>query len=215
MKKKIRLLGCLCFVVLLLFSVNIGVLAETTGNDAYDNMMESFGTDENGNYQYPEDYAGAYLEEDQDKLVILLTDNANKDEYQKLAGEDANLDFKIVEYSYQELEEYGKTYREKLEADGAKIASHGVDILRNSYTFGITADQETIDALPTVQSIKEESLPIICETSGEIVAATSSESSSESSAMIMISIPMLAVICIAFGLLLIAVVILLARRNRK
>ena len=63
MKKKIRLLSCLCFTVLLLFSVNIGVLAETAGTqealtDAYEKILDSFAKDENGYYQYPEDYAG-------------------------------------------------------------------------------------------------------------------------------------------------------------
>lgn len=183
---------------------------------AYDRIIETFQIDYDAD-AVPDDFAGAYInvyDKENGELILLLTDDANEVAYREAAG-DVRIHTRMVKYNYRELAELGKEYQKKLEADNAVIARHGVDVLRNAYTFGITADQETIDAMPTVQSIKEEKLPIICETSGEIVAATSSESSSESGAMIMISVPVLAVICIAFGLLLIAVVILLARRNRK
>lgn len=183
---------------------------------AYDRIIETFQIDYDAD-AVPDDFAGAYInvyDKENGELILLLTDDANEAAYREAAG-DVRIHTRMVKYNYRELAELGKEYQKKLEADNAVIARHGVDVLRNAYTFGITADQETIDAMPTVQSIKEESLPIICETSGEIVAANDSSDSSESSAMIMISIPMLAVICIAFGLLLIAVVILLARRNSK
>lgn len=67
-------------------------------------LNESFGHDAIGNITFPDDFAGARIEED--KLVLSLTDTTaeNKAKYIRWAGDYADyLLFENVEYSYNQL----------------------------------------------------------------------------------------------------------------
>ena len=84
--------------------VEIKMELQEAGIDAYQNMMKVFDPEENFNFNYPEEYAGAYLSDD-NYLVICLTDvsDDNISKYQKLCQSSSILKFQKSEYSYKEL----------------------------------------------------------------------------------------------------------------
>ena len=69
--------------------------------NAYQILCDSFEIDDKGNYIYPDDYAGAYID-DEFNLVVLLTedDTANYTDVLSKAG---CIEYKTVEYSINEL----------------------------------------------------------------------------------------------------------------
>jgi hypothetical protein len=71
---------------------------------AYQNLMKEFDPQGDFNFSYPEEYAGAYVSDD-NYLVICLTevDDDNISKYQKLCRSSGILKFQQSPYSYIEL----------------------------------------------------------------------------------------------------------------
>lgn len=77
------------------------VNVKTEAYEAYIELMNSFSIDEDGEYHYPNDYGGSYFENG--NLVILRTTPSTHN-FNGL-GEEYNVIFRQVEYSYEELDE--------------------------------------------------------------------------------------------------------------
>ena len=103
----------LCFLILTALCIPISVrsanneydfLAKQQENaiNAYNILVKSFDVGEFGQYLYPDEYCGAWI--DQNRLVIALTDLDKIDEYSRLLGTMcAFVDFSCMEYSLNDL----------------------------------------------------------------------------------------------------------------
>jgi len=99
--------------------------------EAYSRMMKHFRTTVDGYFQlvFPDNYAGAYV--DYDTLVIQLTDISDEVQafYKRLTGYDAPITFKQVEFSVNEVMDFGIQFVESIDVS---IVSYGYDTMGNS-----------------------------------------------------------------------------------
>lgn len=105
-------------------SKEIDSRVQERANAAHNLIINSMGVDEIGNVNFPNNYAGSWIEEE--KLVIALTDtsDASAVEYENWAGEYADvLQFKKAKYSYNYL------YAKMDEIVNDVSNNHGIEIL--------------------------------------------------------------------------------------
>lgn len=77
------------------------MLLQQDALNAYQVLYSSFEMDDNYNYILPDDYAGEYIDDSYNLVVQLTTDDYS--EYELLLDEFDCVEFKTVEYSYNEL----------------------------------------------------------------------------------------------------------------
>lgn len=109
--------------------------------EEYDKICETYERDENNCFIYPDNYAGEYIDNDYD-LVILLTDN-NNDYYKNIVGESEYIKYKTVEYSYNDLSSALATSVEILlnEEYGKKLyVGSGIDVKMNKGVIDLYSD---------------------------------------------------------------------------
>jgi len=107
---------------------------------AYNVLMDAFLTEVDGVLKlvYPDNYAGAYIDPyTNDTLVIQLTDISREatDFYMNLLGSGAPIAFKEVNFSLNQLIDFGQIVVETL--DDVLVTSHGFDTLNNTYHIGL------------------------------------------------------------------------------
>ena len=106
-------------------------------------LNESFGHDAIGNITFPDDFAGARIEED--KLVLSLTDTTaeNKAKYIRWAGDYADyLLFENVEYSYNQLMNAAIDVTNTLKESGYQITQYYVSEINNEVVLGMDLNSE-------------------------------------------------------------------------
>ena len=76
--------------------------------EAHSLLWASFPKDENGwPSSYPEDYAGCYIDEASDLVILLVNPTEkSKEAYKELCGNSSRVKFKAAQYSMEELEGY-------------------------------------------------------------------------------------------------------------
>ncbi|MCM1418955.1 MAG: S1 family peptidase [Bacteroides sp.] len=94
-----------------------GMIRQDFALQAYDELYDHFEQDENNNYIYPDNYAGEYIDDDYN-LVLLITDSEDSFYKDILINYDC-VRFETVDYSYSELDEL----REKSVTDLLTISS--------------------------------------------------------------------------------------------
>jgi len=102
--------------------------------EAYSILMETF-MDYYGNLIFPDNYAGSYLRDHQ-ILVIQLTEVSEESMafYTNIIGYDVPIEFKEVNFSYNQLWVFGEIFTEAIVTP---ITSLGVDVMNNSFTIGL------------------------------------------------------------------------------
>lgn len=106
--------------------------------EAYYTLYNTFESDENGGYVYPNEFAGTWI--DDDKLVIAITDvskNTIMNYYDILKDYDC-IEIKKVEYSLNYLKERSEEVYNQI--DDGFISEYGVDVMNNSLKFGYDGD---------------------------------------------------------------------------
>ena len=108
--------------------------------DCYQNIYNSFSKDEHGMPVYPDEYAGAYIEEG--NLIIQLIDNSSEmqEKYLLLCNHSDKIIFREVEYSLNELAAYEK-YVTSMLKDGYDVIGFGIREKDN--TFEITLNSNS------------------------------------------------------------------------
>ena len=133
-----------------------------------DLLNEAFGYDEIGNVNYPEEYAGSWI--DGDTLVVALTnmDDNVITKYLGYAEEYSGyISFTEAEYSYNHLSEAAETIATKLIEDGNNaVVSYSVSELDNNVVIGIdasvpsTVSYEDIEKITDVPVVFKEDVPV-------------------------------------------------------
>lgn len=128
---------------------------------AYNDMLDGF-EKENGEIQYPDDYAGAYIEDC--VLHICLTEvSPEREEYYKELCGQIDPEFEVKSYSRDQLQEIRDVIEEKNIDD---IVSVGLSEKDNEIIVGVLNDYENVrdeiySALPQVMEVGEmNELPI-------------------------------------------------------
>lgn len=109
--------------------------------EEYDKICETYERDENNCFIYPDNYAGEYIDEDYD-LVILLTDD-NNGYYKSIVSDSEYIKYKTVEYSYNELSSALASSVEILlnEEYGKKLyVGSGIDVKMNKGVIDLYSD---------------------------------------------------------------------------
>lgn len=114
---------------------------------AYQNMMKVFDPDGTFSFNYPSNYGGAYVS-DSNRLVICLTEINDKiiSEYQAFCKSASILDFRKVDYTYRELDDYSKIVYNV--AYDQPIVSVSISAKENSIIIGINS--RDLDAKSTL-----------------------------------------------------------------
>ena len=102
---------------------------------AYDELYSHFEQDENGNYIYPYNYAGEYID-DNYNLVLLVTDD-NVELFKNAVSEYDCIKIKKVAYSYSELQQ---TIQNVADEFGNMFVSSYVDIMNNRAVIEVNED---------------------------------------------------------------------------
>ena len=120
--------------------------------ESYNILMDSFMGSVSGylQFQYPDHYAGAYM--DYDTLVIQITDVNDEtiEFYRDILGADAPIRFKEVNFSINQLTTLGEFFLEAIEVP---IMSFGYNTLNNS--FSITLDPSVSGSAEVVEGFNE------------------------------------------------------------
>ncbi|HOQ06754.1 MAG TPA: hypothetical protein PK127_05840 [Clostridiales bacterium] len=147
---------------------------------AYQNMMKVFDPDGTFSFNYPSNYGGAYVS-DSNRLVICLTEINDKiiSEYQAFCKNASILDFRKVDYSYQELDDLSEIVYDV--AYDQPIVTVSISAKENSIIIGInSSDIDTKSSLIKKRIIEKSNfhckstfdLPIKVEYSGLVQTAT-------------------------------------------
>jgi len=116
--------------------------------EAYNLLMREFICTANDGMQFifRDDYAGAFID-DNHNLIIQLTnlDQSTVEIYNTLVEYSDVVSFTDVEFSLNELTEFGLSFVDMLDDANLQIASHGVDAVNNSYRIALYyADPESV-----------------------------------------------------------------------
>lgn len=103
--------------------------------EAYFNLISYFEKDEFGVPIYPENYAGEYINAE-NELIVQLTDRFSDHVILSYLSTVPIIRVKYVMYSYDELLSE-RTIADELYASGVHIVSDGVDIIENRYMIAI------------------------------------------------------------------------------
>ena len=117
------------------------MLSQEEALEAHSLLWASFPKDENGwPSSYPEDYAGCYIDEASD-LIILLVNPTEKSKaaYKELCGGSDRVKFKAAQYSMKELEACEDTAMELYES-GYDLVSWGVNEKNNRYRIRVKTE---------------------------------------------------------------------------
>ncbi len=125
---------------------------QTYAVKAYNVLMKSFETEEYG-LVYPDEYAGAYVENN--KLYIALTDKSNKciEKYKNLLSDFSCIEYVIANHSMSSLEtSLNKVYLALV--DCCSLYGCYIDELTNGIVVEVAEGQEKL-ALSTIDSISK------------------------------------------------------------
>ncbi len=122
------------------------MLSQEEALEAHALLWDSFPKDENGRPStYPEDYAGCYIDEASDLVILLVNPTEeSKEAYKELCGNSDRVKFKAAQYSMEELERYNDEAM-KLYEEGYELVSWGVDEKDNA--FDIEVKEEDYQAV--------------------------------------------------------------------
>ena len=136
------------------------MLSQEEALEAHSLLWASFPKDENGwPSSYPEDYAGCYIDEASDLVILLVNPTEeSKEAYKELCGNSSRVKFKAAQYSMEELESYNDEAM-KLYEEGYDLVSWGVDEKEN--TFDIEVKEEDYQTVKNrFATAKNSELPI-------------------------------------------------------
>ena len=113
------------------------MLSQEEALEAHSLLWASFPKDENGwPSSYPEDYAGCYIDEASDLVILLVNPTEkSKEAYKELCGNSSRVKFKAAQYSMEELESYNDEAM-KLYEEGYDLVSWGVNEKTINLKFG-------------------------------------------------------------------------------
>lgn len=97
-------------------------------------LYASFGFDET--YIYPDDFSGSYIENG--RLIVLITSPKSKDKYYKLFSNKEYIDFKVADYSYNELYSLAEKTVNKYCKDIDSL-SYYVDVRKNRAVISLSS----------------------------------------------------------------------------
>ncbi len=124
------------------------VAAETP----YNNLMATFGTNEDGSIRYPDWFGGAYLAETSPAQLTVLVVETNRShapsqaEIQKMA-DSADISFVAATYAYTELEALQEKVVAKMQQLGVFVSCH-MNVIENCLDLTIiTASEEALAVL--------------------------------------------------------------------
>lgn len=153
----------------------IMLLQENTvmANECINQMFE---IDENGTIIYPNEYAGAWI--DEDMLVLALTNVEDEviSKYIEVAGEYANyVRFENAEYSYNYLKDVEENVVKTLvEEENVNVVNHYVSDIANSIVIGIDEEDANSKTMLCMDFESEFDVPILYEISTETNTMTTS-----------------------------------------
>lgn len=135
------------------------MLSQEEALEAHSLLWASFPKDENGwPSSYPEDYAGCYIDEASDLVILLVNPTEeSKEAYKELCGNSSRVKFKAAQYSMEELESYNDEAM-KLYEEGYDLVSWGVDEKEN--TFDIEVKEEDYQTVKNQFVLKTRSISI-------------------------------------------------------
>jgi len=148
-------------------SVTREIELEKPALEAYYAMLDSFKM-QYGEDKYPEDYAGAFITED-NKLCISLVETSLEtcELYRNYCGNYDEVLFEQVAYSYEELEEVFDMVMD--DASDASFTSAYIDVMENNVKLGINAGTATWGRRGAYENYPVE---IVYEQPGETEAST-------------------------------------------
>ena len=114
------------------------MLSQEEALEAHSLLWASFPKDENGwPSSYPEDYAGCYIDEASDLVILLVNPTEkSKEAYKELCGNSSRVKFKAAQYSMEELESYNDEAM-KLYEEGYDLVSWGVNEKNNQFKIRV------------------------------------------------------------------------------
>jgi len=110
---------------------------------------------------YPDDYAGAFIDEN-NNLVVQLTslDRSSVGFYNSLVKYSDVVSFVEVEFSLNELHEFGRMFADMLIENGLQVTSDGIDVINNIYDISLYyADEASISFIKSF-NLMSRALPI-------------------------------------------------------
>lgn len=127
--------------------------------ESYQLMMESFPKNEYGLPIYPEEYAGAYIEDGH--LIVQLTDVSDMmiNKYSALCGYGESVCFQQAEYSLNELNSLERYALDMIE-DGYNVVSFGICQKENVYQIDLKTDSTLPSAMYDIAADDSNKLPI-------------------------------------------------------
>jgi hypothetical protein len=136
--------------------LNRRIVAQAPAVAIYGVLMDAFLVETNGFFDlaYPDTYAGAFV--DYDTLVIQLTDLSPETIafYTAILGDDAPVRFEQVEFSLNQLVDFGSVFVDAIFAAGIPLVGHGFCTTNNFYAieiyYGHPQSLEMIDSFSTM-----------------------------------------------------------------
>ena len=144
------------------YEVRLAMENQIEALDCYQNIYNSFSKDEHGMPVYPEEYAGAYIEDG--NLIIQLIDNSSEmqEKYLLLCNHSDKIIFREVEYSLNELAAY-EEYATSMLKDGYDVIGFGIREKDNIFEITLNANSTPTSSINTYSlfgASKEAELPI-------------------------------------------------------
>lgn len=114
--------------------------AQQQALEAYQNLWNSFPKDELGEPIYPEDYAGAYLDDD-GNLIIQLTEvtPAAENQYNLRCVDTEKVRFREAAYSVNELLGFETYVQDYIDA-GYEVVTSGISVTNNRFEISLNED---------------------------------------------------------------------------
>lgn len=114
--------------------------AQEPALNAYMKLSESFEKNEFGIPVYPEGYAGEYIDENNQLVVLVVSQPSfQKTKHFDSIQADKNVVIKEVKYSYNYLSSL-KSVADKLYEEGIRVVTDGIDVRNNEYRISILVD---------------------------------------------------------------------------
>ena len=147
------------------------MLSQEEALEAHSLLWASFPKDENGwPSSYPEDYAGCYIDEASDLVILLVNPTEeSKEAYKELCGNSSRVKFKAAQYSMEELEGYNDEAM-KLYEEGYDLVSWGVNEKNNQ--FKIRVNKEDYNKLSSQFIQTRSTSPVVIEESESYIETT-------------------------------------------
>ena len=106
----------------------------------HQNLWNSFPKSESGLPIYPDEYAGTYLDETGNLIILLTTINDElKNKYELRCQTHEGILFRQVEYSLNELSEY-VSYATDYIRNGVDVTRYGIHVSDNSFEILLSSD---------------------------------------------------------------------------